>query len=177
MRSKLMDLLAEVQGGNENVYLLTAKTLREFLLELQGMCQPAGVFVQDQTPVIVKENKGREGFSLSVPIGDGGEVDAPYEMEWDLTDPGIKLDSWDRDAPPPGTKGVIWQGPRLVIHRVTNYVNTIDDNGDETAWAAYNAFTLNSRTITYDSKGAVQAISIEQPVNSDFGSIVIPSFQ
>ena len=92
----------------------------------------------------------------------GGSAENPYEMLPTAANIGIETaqtDTWDRNDPPgvvPATDpatyydGVIYRGPRVVYN----------DTGDETIY-------LFTRDVTYDSAGAMAAISAETKYTID----------
>jgi hypothetical protein len=159
MRARLLTLLAKVQGGGDEVLLLKSATLRELLLEMKEIVMPAGQFAEGKVPVICEENKGRAGFKLSVPesaVG-GGTAVTPYEM---LSVPSVlNADTWDVTAPPGGTDGVIWHGPRF-NYEVGADDTTTDSASDTTDWTLREQI-LVSRSLTFSSTGQLVAISAE----------------
>lgn len=78
--------------------------------------------------------------------GGAGTAATPYVM---LAGTGTtaQIDTWDRDNQPAGKDGVQYDGPRVVYS------------------ATANKFYLFRRTVTYDSAGAVKAISAETRVD------------
>ena len=162
MRPVLQNMLAQVNGGAEDVLFIKKDTLRELLLELQGMCVPAGAFVQDETPVICKPNRAGAGFTLSVDsAGGAGTADVPFQMSWSDTQFSAYADTWSIDAPPGGTDGVYWKGPRLVSRPTTPHFLTYTDSDGDTLDIQTANFAFFTRQMTFTSSGRLSAISAE----------------
>ena len=163
MRPVLKNMLARVNGGAEEVLFIKKDTLRELLLELEGMCVPAAPLLPDESPVICRPNRAGAGFTLSVDSAAAGEGthDTPYVME--ATASILNADTWDVENPPPGTDGVQWDGPRF-NYEVGAEDTSTDSNGDTTDWTLREQI-LVSRTLTFSSTGKLVAISAEFEVD------------
>jgi len=79
--------------------------------------------------------------------GPFGTAEEPYAMlPADRSTVGAQSDTWDRDDQPEGKDGVTWLGPRVVYDKSV---------------AGAPVLREYTRTVTYDSMGAVIAISAE----------------
>lgn len=164
MRPVLQNMLAAVNGGAETAFIIKRETLRELLLELKEMCNPAGQFVQDETPVICKPNRAGAGFTLSVDSSaTTGTHVAPYFMDWDETTATAFVDTWSVDAQPEGNDGVEWGGPRLIYNATSpTTVNLTALPSGDTVEIGTHQINFFTRTLTFSSTGALVSISAEE---------------
>lgn len=106
----------------------------------------------------------------------GGTSVTPYSMNWGTATTAY-TDTWSKAAPPGGTDGVEWQGPRLI--EVGSYgggIDTTDSNMDTTTWEGFR-FTLFTRKLKFDSAGALVSIAAENAQtlmsDNDYFAIVV----
>lgn len=95
-----------------------------------------------------------------VGVGAGTHV-SPYQML--KTASTICVDTWSITAPPVGTDGVIWDGPRIIYAVRVPDETTTDSATHTTTWTILDEYLL-SRICTYDSAGRLVAISAEAVV-------------
>jgi hypothetical protein len=166
MRPVLQNMLAAVNGGAETAFIIKKETLRELLLELKDMCIPAGAFVEGETPVICRPNRAGAGFTLSVPSTGADDGGIKYLMGDGLPTNALQADSWDVTAPPPGTSGVAYAGPRIFGGPTSvTPVTVTDSNGDTSDWETV-TLTLATREMSFDASGRLVYIYPED--GSDF---------
>lgn len=140
-----MQLQGQLADYFSRLYRLNKETVAN-IGSAQSVVTVESISVSGSTLSITRTDGTVVEIDLSSLSADGTNA-SPYTMlPSDFTTVAAQTDTWSRSSPPAGTDGVIYKGPR-----------TVWDNSTPTAPKWYEYY----RSVTFDSRGNVAAISAE----------------